>query len=234
MKCFLTDKYTVKKWVANTIGEKYVVPLLDVWDDYRQIIYDDLPESFVLKLNHGCAMNEVVKNKKDFNIEYCNYNLNWWSKNPYWAESVEPQYRNIPRKIIAEQYIEELDGSLYDYKIHCFHGEPKFIQCIGDRDITKHTGFQKHYDLKWNSLDWTFADYPDFPYAVLKPKCLDEMIEISKILSCDFTYVRVDLYEIAGQVYFGEMTFTPSSGIYQYRSKWNEEIDYKLGQMIRI
>ena len=137
-------------------------------------------------------------------------------------------------KIIAEKYIEQLDGQLYDYKFHCFNGKPIFIQCIGGRDLKKHTGFQNNYSLKWEKLDWTFEDYPQFPYNVEKPKALQEMIEIAERLSKDFLYVRIDLYDLKEKVLFGEMTFTPASGIYPYKGTWTKEKNAEIGRYLNL
>lgn len=224
-------------WIKNWGGGgKHLVPLINQWKTAEEIDFESLPSDYVLKLNHGCAMNVTVRNVKNQgeNLKDVKNKLHWWLKTPYWAESIEPQYRYINRRIIAERYIEEMDGSLYDYKLHCFHGEPVFIQCIGERDLKSHSGFQMNYDLCWNRLPWTFSDYPDFQHEVKKPETLNQMIQIARILSDGVPYVRVDLYEINGNVLFGEMTFTPYSGFYNYRGTWNADRDLELGRLIRL
>ncbi len=231
----LADKYMVREWVGRKIGEEHLVPLIGAWDRFEDIDFSTLPQSFCLKTNHGSAMNLVVKDKWEFNEKTAKKLFYWWLMRPFWAWSLELHYRNIPRKIIAEKYIEEIGGGgLYDYKFHCFHGKPQFIQCIGDRNLTAHTGYQQNFDLDWNKLDWTFEDYPAFPYCIPRPECLEEMGKIAEILSSEFNYVRVDLYEISGKVYFGEMTFTPASGIYPYKGTWTEKKDYELGKMLLL
>lgn len=228
------DKFKVRDYIEKRIGNKYCIPILNVWTSIDDVNFDELPEQFVLKMNHGSGMNYVVKDKNNMDISDIKKHFYYWQKYPFWARSFETQYRFMERKIIAEKYIEEIDGSLYDYKIHCFDGKAKFIQCIGDRDIISHTGYQKNYDLAWNELDWTFADYPDFPYPVLKPKKLEEMIFVAEKLALNERYVRIDLYEINGNVYFGEITYTPSSGIYPYKDRWTKEKDVELGNWISI
>lgn len=234
IKTCLADKYRVREWVGKKIGYEHLVPLISVWDSFDEIDFSKLPNAFCLKMNHGSAMNYVVRDKNKADIKKIEKKFRAWIDRPAEAITLEMQYKDIPKKILAEQYIEEMDGRLYDYKIHCFDGKPQFIQCIGDRDIDKHTGYQQHYDINWNKLDWTFGDYPDFPYDLDKPNKLEEMIDIAKILSADFNYVRVDLYEIGNKVYFGEMTFTPASGRYPYNRKWNESLDRKYGDMIKL
>lgn len=232
IKTKLADKYTVREWITNKIGSKYLIPLIGVWDRFEDINFSELPDAFCLKTNHGSGMNLIVKSKNEMDIKKAKNLFEWWMQRPFWACTIEPQYRYMPRKLIAEKYIEELDGGLYDYKIHCFHGQPVFIQCIGDRDLEKHTGYQMNYDADWNEKEWIFEDYPAFPYRVSKPQCLSEMLHIAKELSADFDYVRVDLYEVNGKVYFGEMTFTPGSGNYPYKGTWTRKMDEILGKLI--
>lgn len=233
-KSMMADKLLVRKWIEDKIGSQYLIPFIGAWERFEEIDFDRMPNSFCLKMNHGSAMNYLVKNKAEFNYTEARNLFEWWLIRPFWATTLELQYRTIKPMIVAEKYIEEMTGGLNDYKIHCFNGEPLFIQCIGDRDIRRHIGYQKNYDLQWNELDWTFADYPDFPYEVLKPKCLDEMLWIAKKLCESFLYVRIDLYEVEGHVLFGEMTFTPSSGIYPYKDRWNETVDVQLGGKLSL
>lgn len=234
IKSQLADKYRVREFISTKIGDKYLVPIIGAWERFQDINIDSLPDSFVLKMNHGSVMNYIVKDKNEFDQHEAADLFAAWVIRPYHAISLEMQYQNIPRLIIAENYIEELGGGLNDYKIHCFGGNPLFIQCIGDRIPGKHSGHQNHYDCEWNKLDWTFADYPDFPYEVKRPSQLEEMLEIAKVLSEGFKYVRVDLYEINNRVLFGEMTFTPSSGRYPYKDCWTEELDIYYGNCIKL
>lgn len=232
IKSRLADKYEVREWITKKIGSHYLIPLLGVWDSFDEIDFNKLPKSFCLKTNHGSAMNYVVKDKSKMNKTEVRELFHWWMQRPFWVGSLETHYRIIPRKIIAEKYIEEMSGGLLDYKIHCFNGKPMFIQCIGERDLKKHTGYQMNFDLNWKPLNWSFETYPLFKTTVKKPKCLSEMLHIAEVLSADFKYVRVDLYEIGGKVFFGEMTFTPSSGFYPYKGSWNKEKDKELGSYI--
>lgn len=233
-KTRLADKYLVREWVAEKIGEEHLVPLLGVWDRFENIDFSSLPDSFCMKMNHGSGMNLVIKDKNTMDVAEAKRLFHSWMHMPFWVNSLERQYQNIPRKIIAEKYIEEMSGGLYDYKFHCFNGRPEFIQCIGDRDLKAHTGGQCNYDLDWNKLDWIFEDYPCFTYDIQKPALLCEMTEYARTLSEGFAYVRVDLYEIDDKIYFGEMTFTPACGIYPYKGTWTREKDLWLGEKIRL
>lgn len=235
LKTRLADKYLVRDWVKEKIGEEHLIPLLGVWDSFDEIDFDKLPDQFVLKANHGSGWNIIVTDKSKLDIDAAREKFNQWLQTNFaFKFGLELQYMNIQPKIIAEKYMEELNSSLYDYKIHCFDGRPAFIQCIGDRNLAKHTGYQNNYDLKWTKLDWTFEDYPQFPYVVSKPKLLDGMVTCAEKLSEGLSYVRVDLYEVNGHIYFGEMTFTPASGAYRYRGLWTKDLNIHLGNLLQL
>ena len=134
----------------------------------------------------------------------------------------------------AEKYIEEVDGNLFDYKVHCFHGEPTYIEVIGDRDLEKHKGKQLIYDFDWNEQQWSFGDYLRYKEGLKRPPVLKQLYQLSKVLCEEFEYVRVDFYIISGQILFGEMTFTPSGGFCPYNDEWRPENDLMLGEKIRL
>lgn len=231
LKTKCADKYLVREYVSKIIGDKYLIPLLGVWDRAEDIDFNKLPEKFVLKSNHGSGQIIVVKDKNKLNIEETIKKCNQWLERPFGYPGMEIHYFKIPRKIIAEKLIEEMDGNLHDYKIYCFNGVPKFIEVIGDRDLKRHTGYEAFYDVKWNKTIINSGVYPEYQGNLSKPKTLNEMLEISKLLSKDFKYVRVDLYEIKGKVLFGELTFTPASGT----DKWTpESANLELGKLIKL
>lgn len=230
-KTILSDKYLVREWIKETIGEKYLVKQYNAWDNIGDIDFNSLPNQFVLKSNHGSAMNIVVKNKKSINYKKTLKKMKYWLKTPYDLSGLEEQYYAIPRKIIAEEYIEQEDGDLYDYKIHCFNGEPKLIQVIGERNLIKHTGKEAFFNTKWENDASMYRTYGTFLKIPKKPEKLNEMLEISKKLSKGFKYVRVDLYYVKGEIKFGEMTFTPASGIGHFSDKQH---DLQLGEWIKL
>lgn len=230
----LSDKYLVRSWVTEKIGKKYLVPIYGIWDSYDDIDFSSLPRRFVLKCNHGSGMNIIVEDKNRINHNRVKKVMDCWMKRPYESSSLELQYEGIKRKIIAEEYLDSDDRGLFDYKFHCFNGTPMFIQCIGDRNLKRHIGKQNNYSLNWEKLEWTFEDYPAFSREIKKPNKMEEMIHIASILSQNYKYVRVDLYENNNEVYFGEMTFTPGSGLYPYRNSWSIEKDNELGELIDI
>lgn len=233
LKTKLADKYLVRSWIKDRIGEKYLISIMGVWDSFEDIDFADLPNEFVLKCNHGSGYNYIVNDKKRIDYEKVKKKFQNWMKTNYaFSSTLELQYVNMPRKIIAEKYIKQFDGSLLDYKVHCFLGEPKYIQVIGNRDLVRHTGSQMIFDEKWNEQDWSFGDYPKFSHKIDQPQPLEEMLNVSRKLSQEFIYVRIDFYIIENQLKFGEMTFTPAGGIYRYNKDWSYETDKRLGDLI--
>lgn len=123
---------------------------------------------------------------------------------------------------------------LRDYKIHCFHGVPKYLQVIGNRNLSAHTGNQLFYTFDWKDAGWAFGDYPPYPYPLEKPLHLAQMYDFAERLSAGHIYLRVDLYEINRHVYFGELTFFPASGFYHYNQLYNEKTNRFLGDLILL
>lgn len=232
LKQKLADKYLCREYVRDTIGEEYNVPLLGVWDDFEEIDFNKLPKQFVLKTNHGCGFNLIIKNKDDMNKSYVKKTINKWMKMNYALFYCEMQYYNIPRKILAEQYLEQIDGGLYDYKFHCINGKPLFCEVIGERNEATGEARQAIYDCKWNLLEFTFGDFEQFDYVISKPKLLEEMVEISTKLSLGIDYVRVDLYMIEDKVFVGELTFTSAGG--NNPNITPKHADLELGRMIHL
>lgn len=232
LKIQLTDKYLVRNWIEKKIGKGYLIPLLGVWDSFDEINFDELPNSFVLKCNHGSGMNIVVKDKNKLDYNAARAKMNEWINDDFaFLYGLEMQYKDISRKIIAEEYIEQIDNNLLDYKIHVFAGEPKLIQVIGDRNIVNHTGKEIFLDLNWKPNNLMYHTYDKYEKTPSKPDNLEEMLDISRVLGADFRYVRVDLYDVDGKIYFGEMTFTPASGY----GKWDdEEANRIVGSWINI
>lgn len=234
-KTKLSDKYQVRGWIAEKIGKEYLIPLIEVWEHPSEIDFDALPRSFCLKANHGSGMNYVVKDKTELSvrdIKKIRKMLQGWMEIPYCAYYMEFQYRNISRKILAEKYIEQMSGNLFDYKIHCFNGKPEIIQVIGDRDLEQHTAMEAFFDTDWKRNKQMYNTYDQYEKTPEKPKKLNEMLRIARILSRGFRYVRVDLYNIDGEIKFGEMTFTPAAGY----GKWGGgiAIERLVGDMIDL
>lgn len=233
LKTILADKYAVRDYIKEKIGEEHLIPLLGVWNQFEEIDFDEFPDSFVLKCNHSCGATVVVKNKNEMDKKQIETDMKKWLSKNFAFHSLELHYKDIEPKIIAEKYIEEMDGNLFDYKVHCFHGEPTYIQVIGDRDLRAHTGRHLVYDFDWNEQNWTTGKpYLKYKEGLKRPAVLEELYQLSRILCKEFEYVRVDFYIIQGHILFGEMTFTPGSGYYIYDDDWTPEADLMLGEKI--
>ena len=229
LKTRLADKYLVREWVKEKIGEEYLVPLLGVWDSFDEIDFDALPDRFVLKANHGSAWNIIVKDKSTFDREAAKAKFDVWMKTNFaFKVGFEMHYLNIPPKIIAEQYMENLD-QLYDYKVWCSDGKPNFIWVDTDR----FTGHKRTvFSLDWERLPFRMKDVlPMDTRDIPKPVNLSKMIEFSRIMCQDFAQVRIDFYEVEGKLYFGEMTFTSGSGTEHADPR---EYELELGRWITL
>ena len=228
LKTQLTDEYLVREWVKEKIGEKYLIPLYGVQNSFGEINFNLLPEQFVLKTNHGCAFNIIVKEKSKLNLKKIKEKFETWMKINYaFSNGFEFQYLYIKPKIIAEKYLENINGDIYDFKVFCFKGKAESIMFV---NYKKQNVKRIFYDLNWNKLNYTFLtslDYEIFP----KPKNLKLLIELAEKLSEGFTHVRVDFYILNdGSIKFGEMTFTSLSGI----GKWNPPQQDKIfGDLIK-
>jgi hypothetical protein len=206
------DKYAVRAFVKDTAGEELLIPLIGVYKKTKEIDYNSLPNSFVMKATHASGWNVIVKDKAEVDWNLAREKMDGWLKLNYYKKSGEPNYKPLKGGIIIEKYIEDSTGDLKDYKFFCFHGEPKFVQVDGDRFV----GHKRDiYDLKWNKLPVKFF-YENLTQPVAKPEKLSDMTEICRKLSRGFSFVRVDLYFADGRIYFGELTFTPENGFYPF------------------
>lgn len=229
-KVELSDKYLVRKWVKNKIGSKYLIPLLGKWDTPDEIDFSTLPEKFVLKTNCGSGDVIIIRKKSalskhDFRV--IRAKLDYYMKCDFGISSYELHYSKILPCILAEKYIEHEGDDLPDYKFLCFNGKPEYCWV----DLGRYTNHSRHvYDIEWNFQQWNQV-YPIKNLNIPKPINFDEMIEIAKKLCEGFPHVRVDLYNISGQIYFGEMTFTNGGG-YDYIHPY--EADLILGNLWKI
>jgi hypothetical protein len=207
------DKYEVRQYVKERIGEEYLIPLIGVYDKVEQINMDNLPDSFALKATHASGWNLIVNDKTKFIWENKKKQVRKWLNSSYYQRTGEANYRNIKPRVVIEELIKDPTGDLKDYKIFCFHGEPKFIQVDGDR-LKNH--IRDIYDLNWDKLPVRYY-YPNFDERVAKPSCLNELLNIAQKLSIGFAFVRVDLYFTNEKIFFGELTFTPENGLKPFK-----------------
>ena len=227
----MVDKYAVREYIKKKLGEEYLIPLLGVWDSSDDIDFDKLPNQFVLKCNHNSGLGMCIcKDKSKLDIDKVKRELKKGLRQDYYLTSREWPYKDVPRKIVAEKYMEERPNTeLNDYKLMCFNGKVQCSFVCSERfsdDGLKVTFF----DRDWNVLPFE-RHYPKSVNAIEKPKTYEKMVEFAEILSKDIPFVRVDFYEISGKLYFGELTFFPGSGYEEFEP---EEWDYKLGKMIDL
>lgn len=229
------DKYAVREFVKEKIGEEYLIPLITVdgkdhFYNADEIDFSRLPEQFVLKCNHGSATNVIVRNKSELSkkdIENIKKKLNGWlNENFSFKNGLELAYKSVKPCIIIEKYM-AVDGDLPDLKFYCFNGEAKNI--IYDQNRFTNHG-RNFYDTEWNYLPID-TDCPCFGDAVPKPGNLDKLIKIASKLSEGFISVRVDLYNVNDKIYFGEMTFYPWSGFITFKP---DDIDYQWGEYMNL
>lgn len=227
----MVDKYLVRKYIADKLGEEYLIPLLGVWDNPDDIDFDKLPNQFVLKCNHNSGLGMCIcKNKSKLNIEKVKKELRKGLKQDYYLRGREWPYKDVPRKIIAEKYMTDGKDELVDYKIHNFDGIPKVILvCSGRFSIN---GLQEDfYNTSWEKLDIARPSHPHSKKEQAPPVELEKMLEFSAKLSKGMPFLRTDFYSANRKLYFGEITFYPASGMEKFSpEKW----DYELGSWIKI
>ncbi len=224
----MVDKVLAKEYVSQIIGSEHIIPTLGVWSDADEIDIDNLPQQFVLKCNHNSGSGMYIcTDKSKMNIKQIRRSLNKGLKSDSFYASREWPYKNVPRRILAEQYmVDQNSKSLIDYKFYCFNGNPRFLYIA----LANYTNGKKNDVLSYINLDWTPApffrtDHNPFPYSLNKPDKFDEMITIAAKLSEGIPFVRVDLYYINGQVYFSEYTFSPGGGFNEFKPyEWEREI----------
>ena len=228
------DKYEFKKYITDKLGAEYVIPVIAVYDSVDDINLDELPDKFVIKTTNGYGglAIKVVKDKKKFNLDKFKYDfspllMEW--KNLYYY-SLERDYLEIKPRIIIEEYKEEVEGQLYDYKFFCFHGEPKFVYVAIDHFPGVKSKISL-FDLDWNKLPVQYDGHPQIPGNFKKPKNYDKMLELSRVLAKDFPLVRVDFYEVGDRIYVGELTFTSGGAFSRFVPR---EWDYKLGEYLDL
>ena len=213
----MVDKYLVRDYIKEQLGEEYLIPLLGVWDDPEDIDFDALPDKFVLKCNHNSGKGMYIcKDKSKMDVEKVKRELKAGLAEDYYIRTREWPYKDVPRKIIAEQYMTDSDevDSFTDYKFYCFGEDVDSVMVCLERNTgnPKFYFFDKNWQLKRYNKRGKAA--PE-GFTIPKPEKMDEMFEIAERLAKQIKspYVRIDLYNSKGQPYFGEITFFPDSGL---------------------
>ncbi len=226
----MVDKYAVKEYIADKIGQEYVVPLLGVWDKTEDIDFDSLPDQFVLKTTHDSGGIVVCKDKSRLDIPAARKKLSYFLKRNYYDHNREWPYKNVPHRIIAEKYMEDSQqGELRDYKFFTFGGVPKVLYIAQGRGRGGET-VADFFDMEFNHLPFTI-DHDIAPVLPEKPINFERMQELAAKLSAGTPQLRVDFYEVDGKVYFGEMTFFHCSGLEAFHP---EQWDRTFGDWVTL
>lgn len=226
-KC--ADKYAVRDYIKQTIGERYLNELYCVVADSKDIPIEKLPQSFVIKATHGSGFNIIVKDKTKLSIENITKKINYWKKVNYFYKGREWVYKTIQPRIVVEKYLSDDQGNPpMDYKIYCFNGQPKLIQVDIDR-FGQHK--QNFYDCDWNFRDVHIWCENDQNLILPKPVNFDQMIKIATQLSQSFPHVRVDLYNLDGEIIFGELTFFHLNGFMPFI---DHELELEMGSWLDL
>lgn len=232
----MVDKYEVRKYIAETIGEEHLIPLLGVWDNPDEIDFDSLPNQFVLKCTHNSGLGMCIcKDKSKIDVKKVKKELKKGLKQNYFITSREWPYKDVKPRVVAEKYMVDdkntyPEDGLIDYKFYCFNGKSEYAYVSQNLDDHKRASIS-YITLDWEQAPFKRFDYPAFKDVPKQPERFDEMLKLAQNLSKDIPFLRVDFYEINGKVYFGELTFFPGSGLTELSP---EEWDYKLGDMIKF
>lgn len=222
------DRAEVRKYVARKAGSQHLIPLHGVYQELTEDIWESMPPSFVLKANHGCEMIKIIRNKEQSGFKEVRRTTEEWKQTDYATFGREWVYKDLPRTIVAEKLLLDTTNSIpSDYKFFCFHGKVELIQIDFDR-----FGNQKRnlYDRDFNQLNMKLL-YPPYSGSVSEPDNLKQAIQLAELLSGDLNFVRVDLYLLEDQIYFGELTNFPGNGFVPFEP---EAIEYKVGSLLEL
>lgn len=221
----MVDKYEVKKYISDVIGEEYVIPTIGIYNKFDDIDFEKLPNKFVMKCTHDSGSTIVCKNKEEFDTENAKKKVNKALKYNYYYSGREWPYKNVKPRIIIEKYMEDDNvGDIIDYKIYSFNGKCNYVMVCTDRMIgeTKFLFYDKNWILQ-KDMTKDGLKYGD-SINIDKPQNLDKMFELASKLSENIPFVRVDFYEVNSKIYFGELTFFPSAGFDIKRLKKTDDI----------
>ena len=226
----MVDKYEVKKYVSDVIGEKYIIPTLGIYNSFDEIDFEKLPNKFVVKCTHDSGSTIICKDKKKFDIKKAKKKINKALKYNYYYAGREWPYKNVKPRIIIEEYIEDEElKDLRDYKFFCFNGKVNLFKVDFNRFLEHRANY---YDKNLKLLE--FGEEvcpPDFEKKIEIPKDIMKMILLAEKLANGTKFVRIDFYYTNKKIYFGEMTFYPASGFGKFiPDSWDE----RLGEMINL
>jgi hypothetical protein len=225
----LADKYAVRQYVAEHVGTELLIPLVGVYDSFEQVPFSELPDRFILKATHGSGWNVLCRDRGAFDTGEARRQFALWMRtNYYWPGRSWP-YKNIQPRVLCEHLLSTGDTpGLDDYKIHCFGGRPAYIQYITGRFVGQTR--ESFYDTDWTLQEFTLT-FPPHDRPQPAPQRLRDMVHIASKLSQGLAYARIDLYEVGGRVYFGEVTLHPANGMDNFTPRRYDDI---LGEMVDL
>lgn len=227
----MVDKYEVRGYIENLLGDKYLIPCLGIYDSVDDIDIDALPDRFVLKCTHDSGSVEICKDKSSFDIEGARHRFSQAMKRNYYATYREWPYKYVKPRIIAEGYLEGDGGDLKDYKVMCFNGEAKIIEVHENRFVEGKVHTQTFYDREWNIVPLTQVETVTVDRPGERPRQLDEILRLSELIAKDMYHARIDWYIEGDKIYLGEITFFDGSG---FESFSTPEMERMLGDMINL
>lgn len=225
-----SDKWLVREYVASAGWGDILNEIYGVWISPREIPWEKLPESFVLKCNHGCGYNILCPQKSELNISQSVRKLERWMKTDFWRYYAELQYRNIPKRILCEKYLGKGECLPVDYKVYCFHGTPMYILVCRGRERGRPRFYFFDRDWGFCPITWDGLTEPH-TFMQQKPPHFADMLSCAAALSAPFPFVRVDFYETEDRLVFGELTFTPAGGLDTDRLP---ETDILFGNLLKL
>ena len=227
----MVDKYEVRGYIEDLLGDKYLIPCLGIYDSVDDIDIDALPDRFVLKCTHDSGSVEICKDKSSFDIEGARHRLSQAMKRNYYATYREWPYKSVKPRIIAEGYLEGDGGDLKDYKVMCFNGDAKIIEVHENRFVEGKVHTQTFYDREWEIVPLTQVETVTVDRPGERPRQLDEILRLSELIAKDMYHARIDWYIEGDKIYFGEITFYDGSG---FESFSTPEMERMLGDMINL
>jgi hypothetical protein len=224
-----TDRVKARDFVTFCHLEPILVPLLGIYDQIEDLPWDSLPRPYIIKCSHASSFNAIIKSKEDLDKPQLIKQFTKWQHTNYGKLTCEPHYKKIKSRLVVEQLLYEDDHLPIEYKIHVFNGVPKYVYVVSGRGS----------DIRYDNylIDWTpfegaqFNGWHKSDKGIIKPNNWDEMVNIAKILGATFPFVRVDLFNIKGHIYFNELTFTPAKGTLRFD---DDKVDFEMGTWLDI
>ena len=231
IKIQCADKYRMHEYLSQIGCSELSVPILGVWESEDQIPFDELPNRFVLKCNHGCGYNIICRDKKSLNIEQAKMQLSQWLLEDYSLQCGEHHYHKIKPLIIAEEFLDDgLHDTPQDFKVYCFNGKIEYILVCSERQDDGSDPKFAIYSKEWKRLPYVL-DEENYNGEIKRPDNLELLLNYAEKLARDFIFVRLDFYLVGENIYLGEFTFTPQGNFITYRS---DDINVLLGKNLSI